>query len=243
MQKFQKKYRTRSAECDKNNQMRLRSLFNLFQDIADLHAESLGLGYTFCIENNLTWMGSGYHVKINRLPQRDEELELYTWTSDATPLMAIRDFELKNDEGETLVCASSCWILIDLNKKRPIALQQYIGNLILLDEKVFEPDLKKISLPEEFDTSFVEVVRQDDIDINLHVNNAVYPSWILDTLSDEFLSFHDLKEMKIQFKQGITKENKVAIFSKIMDNNTYSLISDDTRQKEYAKVVALWQKK
>ena len=243
--KLKREYQVRSAECDRFNQMRIRSLFNLFQDVADLHAESLGVGYTFCLENNLTWMGSGYHVEINRLPKRDEKIELYTWPSDAMPLMAVREFELKTNTGEVLVKATSGWILIDLNKRRPLPLQKYIAHLKVIKERSVNniDGLKKVVLPDDLDLCTFQIVREDDIDINQHVNNSVYPSWILDTVSEDFLSSHTLNEVTVQFKQGVQKENKVAIFTKIEDNNTYSLITDADKTSEFVKIVALWQKK
>lgn len=243
MDKFQNKYRVRSAECDRFNQMRLRSLFNLFQDGADLNAEELGVGYKFCLENQLTWMGSGYHLKINRLPKRDENLILSTWPSGVKPLVAIRDFELKTESGETLVVASSSWVLIDLIRKRPLPVQQYVGHLKAIEDQALEGDFKKIILPESFDFSTSEIIREDDIDINLHVNNAVYPSWVLDSLPIDFLTMNELKELKIQFKQGAEKKNSVNVLTKIEDDFTYTLICDSETNKEYARVIACWKKK
>lgn len=243
MDKFQQKYRVRSAECDRFNQMRLRSLFNLFQDVADLNAEELGFGYSFCLQNQLTWMGAGYHLKINRLPRRDETIILYTWPAGLNALSAIRDFELKNEDGETLVLASSSWILIDLARKRPVAVPKYVNHLNVIGERVFETNFEKIALPEEFDYQAKETVREDDIDINLHVNNAVYPSWLLDSLPLEFLASHQLKELKIQFKQGAEKQSLVEILTKTQGADIYTLIKEGETKKEYARILSSWVKK
>lgn len=243
MEKLQKIYRVRSAECDRFNQMRLRSLFNLFQDAADLNAENIGFGYSFCLQNNLTWMGAGYHLKINRLPRRDEEFVLSSWPVESTGLTAVRDFELKTIDGEVLLLASSSWILIDLERKRPVSIQKYLDGFVLFKERVFDADLKKILLPEDLPFICYQLVREDDIDINQHVNNAVYPSWILDAIPIDFLTTHDLQELKIQFKQGALKENKIAISSKIEDNTSYTLIYDENTGVECARVLSVWKKK
>ncbi len=243
MDKFQKKYRVRSAECDRFNQLRLRSLFNLFQDIADLNAEELGVGYNFCLQNNMTWMGAGYHVKINRLPQRDENLILSSWPSGVGSLSAIRDFELKNDMGETLLVASSSWILIDLIRKRPLPVQKHVGHLKAIEERALQTNFEKIILPETFEYEANEVIREDDIDINQHVNNAVYPSWLLDALPEDFLAHHQLKELKIQFKQGAEKQSVVKILSHIFENNVYTVVQDPETKKEYARIFSCWDKK
>ncbi len=241
MYKFENKYRLRSAECDKFNQMRLRSLFNLFQDMADLHAEKFGFGYSFCLQNQMTWVGTGYHLVINRLPQRDEEFVLETWHAGSYLMTARRDFELKDLEGNVLVAAYSNWALIDLNKKRPVIVQKYLSDETLIKKKAIDAEFKKVVLPQELDNAVLLQVRKDDIDINQHVNNAVYPAWILDGLDDDFLNTHQLKELKIQFKTGALLENEVAIFSKIEDTLTYHLISSPTKEIEFALVEACWK--
>ena len=240
MQKFKNKYRVRSAECDMFNQMRLRSLFNILQDCADLHAEKLGFGYSFCIQNQLTWMGTGYHLLIDRLPQRDEDLIVETWPSESLGITAIRDFEIKDGEGNSLIKATSSWALIDLKRKRPVPIQKYLGDLVLTNERALISDFKKIILPEELDLITPALIRQDDIDINQHVNNAVYPSLILDVFDKDFFETCGLNELKIQFKSGAIKENEVAIFSKIEDNKSHHLIASPQKDVEFARVEASW---
>ena len=241
MQKFEIKYRLRSAECDRFNQMRLRSLFNLFQDMADLHAEKFGFGYSFCLQNQMTWVGTGYHLVINRLPKRDEEFVIETWHARSHLMTARRDFELKDLEGNVLVAAYSNWALIDLAKKRPVIVQKYLSDETLVLKKSIDAEFKKVILPQDMGEAVSLQVRKDDIDINQHVNNAVYPAWILDGLENDFLNTHCLKELKIQFKTGALLENEVAIFSKIEDTSTYHLIASPTKEKEFAVVEASWQ--
>lgn len=47
IEKFIREYPIRSYECDKNGQLRLITLLNIFQDAADSHANKMGLGYDF----------------------------------------------------------------------------------------------------------------------------------------------------------------------------------------------------
>ena len=167
MQKFEIKYRLRSAECDRLNQMRLRSLFNLFQDMADLHAEKFGFGYSFCLQNQMTWVGTGYHLVINRLPKRDEEFVIETWHARSHLMTARRDFELKDLEGNVLVAAYSNWALIDLTKKRPVIVQKYLSDETLVLKKSIDAEFKKVILPQDMGEAVLLQVRKDDIDINL----------------------------------------------------------------------------
>lgn len=66
--KFVREYLIRSYECDCNGTLRIVALMNIFQDIADSHAEQLGIGMEHCLKHGLAWVGSNYHIKINRMP-------------------------------------------------------------------------------------------------------------------------------------------------------------------------------
>ena len=60
IEKFIREYPVRSYECDRDGQLRLITLLNIFQDVADSHANQMGLGYDFCRTKGLAWVGSNY---------------------------------------------------------------------------------------------------------------------------------------------------------------------------------------
>ena len=76
MEKLVKEYTLRTYECDKNGYLRVVTLFNILQDMADSHATILGLGMEFCLSNGLAWVGANYHIKINRMPKIYENMWL-----------------------------------------------------------------------------------------------------------------------------------------------------------------------
>jgi hypothetical protein len=51
MQKFSREYLIRSYECDKDSNLRIVTLMNIFQDAADSNATEIGVGFDFCIKN------------------------------------------------------------------------------------------------------------------------------------------------------------------------------------------------
>ena len=79
--KYKKQYNVRSYECDRNNNLRILTLMNILQDIADDNAASLGFGLDFCIQNGMTWVGSNYILEIERLPKIHENIvtRAYIW--------------------------------------------------------------------------------------------------------------------------------------------------------------------
>lgn len=199
--KYEKEYVIRSYECNKNSVLRIVTLLNIFQDIADEHASKMELGLEYCLSRGLAWVGSNYHIKINRLPKIHEQIKIITWPSEEKKLGAIRDFHVINTSGEDLIRASSQWILINFEKKRPVCLRDNLPEYSAIEERALPtdfprlPDLEKIDHRREFH------VRFDDIDLNQHVNNAVYPLWATESVDPELRLSHSTAELEICFKK------------------------------------------
>ena len=81
--KYIKEYVVKSYEADCHGFLRVLTLMNILQDIACENADLLGLGFVQCHEHNLTWVGSNYLIKINRLPRIDEHFVVETWPAAA----------------------------------------------------------------------------------------------------------------------------------------------------------------
>lgn len=240
MQRLIKEYKIKSYECDQYNFLRIRSLFNIFQDGADINADELGFGYKFCVANNLTWVGTSFEVQINKLPSFGDEVVLETWPSVANLMTAYREFILKDKSGLILVKASSSWALIDVTRRRPVSLQKTFGSFIGSGERAIETDFKKMQFDFENPKTIQQIIREDDLDINLHVNNAVYPSWVLDAVSQDFVEKHFIQELKIQYKQSAQKGDDVYVKTSVFDNNLSTSHTICSKDKEFAKVLVKW---
>lgn len=243
MEKYKKEYEIRSYECDEYGVLRLRSLFNLFQDLADTHADKMGVGYHFCIQHKIGWVGGYYHVQIKKMPVWTQKIILLTWPSKSTGVTGIREFEVFDEEGNLLVRASSQWILVDVDKQRPVSVQKYIGSYDLLEERSVTSSFEKIQPLEKNDFEVVEVIRKDDIDINKHVNNAVYPSWVLDALPKKYQEEYNLSELRIQFKQSAKIGDIICVKTSLMGDKTSHSIQHRLSNIEFARVQVSWQKR
>lgn len=241
MEKYAKKYEIKSYECDKNGVLRLRTLFNLFQDMADEHADKMGLGYHFCIQKQIGWIGAGYHVQINRLPKWEETVTLYTWPSKATPIMGIRDFQMIDSTGQVLVNASSQWVLVDLNRMRPVAIAKHIEGYEIIEERALDTTFGAIDAITDAGSSCLISVRHDDIDINNHVNNAVYPMLCLDGISEEFLNSHTLSEVQVSFKKPAVLGDKICLKSSQDALQTHHQLFNEMGEVEFARVRLSWK--
>ncbi len=243
MEKFQKEFEICSYECDSNGELRLRSLFNLFQDMADNHASIIGVGYEYCTQHQLGWVGGAYHVQIDKMPVWKNKIILRTWPSRKTAVTAIREFEVIDAvTGLTMVRASSQWVLIDSVRHRPVSVLSHLEHCDAIDERKVNTDFRKLSAPEREDIKIPQIIRTDDIDLNCHVNNAVYPTWILDALPSEFMQTHELSEIQIQYKSAAKTGNTVLVIGQINDGTAIHSIMNEDATTEYARVHSIWNK-
>ena len=243
MEKYVKEYNIRTYECDKNSYLRIVTLFNILQDMADSHASDLGLGMEYCLSKGFAWVGANYHVKINRMPKIHEDIKIITWPSEQRKIGAIRDFAVYDNEGNLIITATSQWILIDFVRKRPMALKDNLPEYTVINEHSMVSDFEKLRAPSRIDYQKTFSIRFDDIDINMHVNNSLYPLWASETLSNVFRDDYLPSEIEISFKkEGHLGEDVQVTTQQNSEETIHSIISlNDNR--ELSNVRIKWIKK
>ena len=243
MEKLIKEHTISNYECDRNEKIKIISVFHLLQDMADAHAEKLNVGYTFYKQNHLAWIGRAYHIKIFSLPKIFDKIILETWPCSRTALIATRDFLIKDTNGNILIAASSQWAMINTIKMRPIKFDDYNLTYDVLSERALESDFTKIQSLQKTDLEKQIQIREDDIDSNGHVNNCVYPMWAMETFDEQFKKDFVLDEMEINFKKPVFKQDNI-ITAKVQKNSdTNFTISIGTSEKEAALINIKFNKK
>lgn len=243
MEKYVKEYNLRTYECDKNGYLRIVTLFNILQDMADSHAADLGLGMEFCLSNGLAWVGANYHIKINRMPKIHEQIKIVTWPSEERKLGAIRDFAVYDATGNIVITATSQWILIDFARKRPVALKEKLPQYKVVNEHSMVSDFEKLPEVSRIDFAKEFSVRFDDIDINQHVNNALYPLWASESLEYAYREKYLPQEIEVAFKkEGHLGEN-VNVAAQVDDMQTLHSITSLSDNRELSRVRIKWMEK
>ena len=241
IEKFIREYSIRSYECDCNGTLRIVALMNIFQDVADSHASILGVGIEHCLEHGLAWVGTNYHIKINRMPSWHEQIVIATWPAAEKKIGAIRDFEVRDDEGNIIIVASSQWVLIDFQRKRPVSLRDNLPFYQIIEQRALPTDFPKIESPERIDISRNFAVRYDDIDVNRHVNNSIYPLWATEAVEADFRLHHRPCEIEIAFKKECLYGDTVTVNSQIDDKISWHDITAGEDRHEVAKLRILWK--
>jgi len=204
---------------DRHAMLRPIMLMNELQAIAEVHAEEYARGHTFCIENNCAWVVTHYLIEIDRMPTEKQEIEISTWPCGRDNLRATRDFRIRDAKtGAELIRATSQWIMIDMAARKPMRLDGVLDEWDLIDERALDRSFDKFP---DFvsDTRMTIVPRFDDVDVNQHINNAVYAVWATEALGFDFRDTHKLIGISINFKKEIKAGTPEVIIESKLDGS------------------------
>lgn len=239
--KYKKEYHVKSYEVDCHGFLRILTLMNFLQEAAVESAESLGFGFEICRAKGVAWVGSNYLVKIERLPRIDEKIVIETWPAEGKLWGAIRNFLLKDKDGRVIVRAKSQWVLIDIERRRPVSLSKYFPEYDFINESVMEDDFRKLSPVENPDSVKNIWVRFDDIDINNHVNNAVYPLWAAESIDSEYRMNHVPTEIELCFKKEALLGEQVEVSYKKEGEQSFHTVTDKNSGADLADCRFMWK--
>ncbi len=237
--KLVKERRLKTYQCDRYGLLRPVSLMNKLQGLAGTHAEMLGAGREYCLSRGVAWVLTHMFVDIVDMPRAEEMLTYSTWPSVTGAVRSERDFEITDEKGNLKVRAISQWVLIDLESRRPVRISEYFPNWSGLPERVWDREFDKAAdfIPTK---SSVMACRFDDIDVNQHINNAVYTVWATESVGFKYRNEHQLRGIDIYFEHEISPTTPTVRIEIALDGNV-SRHKIMTQEVEHAKVICYWK--
>jgi acyl-ACP thioesterase len=179
----QQTLRLHFGAIDRSDRLTLASTFDFFQEIAINHAETLGVGREAMVKTGQLWVLSRLSVVWDRRPVWRESLTVRTWPRGWEKLFALRDYDIRDGAGLPVVRGRSCWIILDMEKRRPLRPQS-VMETIPRNEGMDALEGIPGSLESRDDLRQAGERRAlySDIDYNGHVNNVRYIQWIQDCM-------------------------------------------------------------
>lgn len=197
---WSKSYPIHTYDVDFRGCIRITSLLNFLQDASWDHTVRLGVSVPQLRRRRLTWILSRYHVRMVHYPRLDETVEIRTWPSHREGKGTLRDFEMVDGKGGQLATASTSWVLLDLESKRPVPLEGVLPDYPILARRAVTTDFPLPEPVQKIDRELPFRVRIGDLDMNQHVNNVVYAGWALETVPEEVLREALPAEIEISYR-------------------------------------------
>lgn len=191
--KYSTKITLYNSYFDKNDRLSFKAILSIFQDVASIHAEDIGVGYKSMLNKNLYWVLSRIKIDILKMPKINQTVVVETWPHEKGRVDFDRDLKICSEDGEVLVIGTSKWCVIDTVQRR---LQRadnvnYIGEVFT--EVNYEQPFGKIILPDsDFIFKFNYKVLFSDLDHNQHMNNTNYANLVASAVENEKINHFEI---------------------------------------------------
>ncbi len=175
-------------------------LCKLLQEAATAHAAKLGVAVESLREAGVAWVLSHLRLRVERWPGPDAEIVVKTWPEAANRLLVERRFEVLDRGGEVMVGATTIWLVLDLESRRPVRLPGAIAEAVArheIDSQPMRPE--NLAGPDPADREAVFTVRRSDLDLADHVNNTSYVEWAIEAVPHQVWVNHEPSELDISY--------------------------------------------
>lgn len=213
-------FNIRASEVGSRGQITLPALCALLQEVAGNHALKLNFDISQLHEQDLTWVLHRMDIKIDRYPNWREKISIETWPAAGDALRAYRNYRILDEEGKQIGSCLSYWMMINLNTRKPTRMPQEVLDLRLSDiDHVMPVKSERLKPFEDADHSKKFVVRNSDLDMNDHVNNARFVEWLMETYDEE--KAYLIKNMDIIFLRESRAGDMITSERKIEEHQNY----------------------
>ncbi|MBQ9566279.1 MAG: hypothetical protein IJU98_11900 [Synergistaceae bacterium] len=207
---FERELTVLPSEASCRGQMKLRSFLNVLQDTAALAVTDLEGTSSELMARGYAWILTRYEVELmGPLPLLDERFVVGTYHDPSHGYGTLRVFQVSRPDGTPLAWAKTSWLLLDLAAGRPVRPAGHIPEILERDTAPIEPDFRDIpgagNLSSSLEPGLMEFpcpIRFHDLDINGHVNNAVYFEWVYEATPLDLMAW-DVRSISASFRSSV----------------------------------------
>ncbi|WP_027721344.1 acyl-[acyl-carrier-protein] thioesterase [Maridesulfovibrio zosterae] len=210
-------------ETGPDNRMHCHWLMCRMQEAATAHADREGFGIEYMAGLNCFWVLTSMRIELKELPEREKLFSLTTWSQGAKRLRAFRDFLGCDENGCEIIKASSEWMVLDSQTRKPINVDDRI-NLVAKDETVFTDKIKRLRPGIPVKELRTLNVPYSSLDANGHVNNTEYLRWSIDTLRNQGLAPDKISSIRIGFLSEVFEGDTIKIMDCNAENGGFEIV-------------------
>ena len=191
--------RIRYSELACSGDLSVFSLLNYFQDCSTFQSEALGLGVEVLKARKRVWVLSSWHVEIARMPRLGENVRIETFATAFNGFSGNRNFVMYDEKDQVLACADTLWVLVDLERNRPMkATAEDVAPYGLYEAMPMPVYPRKIPLGENAEKLAPITVTDNHLDTNLHVNNTQYVAMAMAFIGNR----KKVRTLRVEYKKS-----------------------------------------
>jgi len=172
-------------DLDGRGDMKLTALLKHINRAAGVNAADIGVSLEATAAMGLAFVLQRFAVRVFKWPVFRQTVTIRTWAAEITKGTFRRNGDMRDGDGNKIVEWTSLWVLIDIEERkvrRPKALPVTLPAYGLMDVGL---EIQKPEVPAgaKFISSYPHVVRFSELDVNNHMNNAVYADLIANVMN------------------------------------------------------------
>lgn len=203
MNKYTKEYSVILDDMDLEvYRLRPVAAIKYVQDAFARYTATMRMAAYDLIPQNMYWVTTEHNMRfVDALPFWSEKIVVEIWISEVSKLKFYTDYRIFCNDKPFLV-GSSCWLLLDVNTKRPVKTDIIAEKFEVCKEFVFGEHTKFI-IPEKLEKvrEVIYTTNLSDIDFNNHVNNKSYMNIAEMTETEEFRKTKVLEKLYVKFNK------------------------------------------
>jgi len=217
-----KTFRLGTNDCDLAGGWRAGAILNAMQEAAGQHGTELGFGRDVLDPQGLVWVVSRVEVIMDRCPRYGEDITLTTFPTAIRRWFFPRFFVMTDAAGNRIGCASTLWLLMDVNTRR-MASPDVIRHLIPDNSDLEQP----MGLPSAAPSVHVPEVTAEyhpcytDLDLNRHVNNTRYMDLCCNALGVDLMAKRYIRRFCVTYDKEIRADQTITTCLKL-DGDTFA---------------------
>lgn len=177
------------TDFDVDGNLRSARLMQFLQNAAGQHVKDFGLGWDDLNDKQLLWVLSKMkYRRVKSITKAVKTLRVYTWPKAPNKFFYDRLFEVYDaNTDKLLVEAYSQWLVVDKASRKAVTANTVDGfaDADFADETIaLAPDFARVRKTDDFVEVDSVVVRRSMLDINKHVNNTNYITFVEDALDE-----------------------------------------------------------
>lgn len=197
--------------------MKPSAFMDFAQEMAYHAAGMFNFGYEDLQKQGTVWVLSRIHINFVNIPKWRDQVELTTWHKGLQGLYFLRDFRMDDNQGNTMITATSSWVVINKETRRFVRsdeLETMFDESAVCKDNAIEQPAPKVMMPRGTEPEKVgeHTVSYSDVDFIGHTNNARYIVWAMDAIDYEITSTRKLKDLIINFSHETTQGQVVELF-------------------------------
>lgn len=241
---FKKQTTIGYAAIGSQGTLKIAEILNLLQDAGAEHASEMGVSGFELAKKDLSWVIYRYNINIFKHPAWRETVSIETFRYPLKNLYEIRQFKIKDSHHNTLIDAWGAWVMINRKTRKPVRLNKHMPREMFTDAPGKIASFSSLPKPASIDYEHFFKVRMHDLDLNAHVNNAIYIEWAVETIPEAYISSFKPTGIDVIYQKESLYGDTIRSQTQIKETGnsilSYHSISRETDDAELAVINVNW---